>query len=440
MRGLYLHRRFFLCLWIGVFALILAFVFPGLYPWVIWGLTCLGFAWVLDVILLYGYGQALEAWRVVGAKFSNGEDNPVRIQVRSSYPFTVRLRILDELPAEFQLRTLALRFRLPPRGQQGVGYSLRPVKRGSYRFGQIRVFVTSCLSLVERRYSFAKEEEVAVYPSFIAMRKYELLAFASRQSGSGGKKMRVPGISTAFDQIKPYVQGDDPRSVNWKATAKCRRLMVNAYTEERSQQVYCLIDKGRSMQAPFEGMTTLDYAINATLALSNVILKKGDKAGLLTFANRIDSLLKADNRSLQLNRINEALYSQQTHFLESDFELLCTTVSRHVHTRSLLILFTNFDTVSGMKRRLPALKRLADNHLLLLILFENTEIRDVAAEPVSRMRDLYLKVLAGSFVSEKNRIAGELRGVGIYTILTEPRELTLQVINGYLEMKERGLI
>lgn len=440
MKELFLNRRFFIFLWGGVFALLLTYVFPKVYPWVVWALGCGGVVVVADITLLYGFGRAIGAQRIMGDKFSNGEENPVRIRVENRYPFAVRARVVDEAPVEFQERDNSLNFSLSSREQKEAVYFLRPLRRGSYGFGQVRVFVTSRLSLVERRYSFKEEREVAVYPSLVSMRKYELLAFTGQQSGNGIKRMRVAGISTAFEQIKPYVQGDDPRTVNWKATAKCNRLMVNAYTEERSQPVYCVIDKGRTMQAPFRGMTTLDYAINATLALANIILKKGDKAGLLTFSNKAGSLIKADNRRLQLNSISEALYSQQTYYLESDFEQLCITVSRQIHNRSLLILFTNFDTVEGMKRRLPVLRRLTDNHLLLIVLFENTEINRVMAEPACRIRDIYFKALAGSFITEKRRIAHELRNAGIYTILTEPEELTATVINGYLEMKERGLI
>lgn len=317
---------------------------------------------------------------------------------------------------------------------------MRPVKRGVYEFGKIRIFVTSRLSLVERRYSLGTFQEVAVYPSFVQMRKYELMAFTNRQSGNGVKRIRAAGVSTAFEQIKPYVVGDDPRTVNWKATAKCNRLMVNSYTDERSQQVYCVIDKGRTMQSPFKGMSMLDYAINAGLALTNVILKKGDKAGLLTFSNVSGALVKADNRSTQLNKICEALYGQRTHFLESDFEQLCVIADRQIHTRSLLVLFTNFDTLSGMRRHLPALRRLSKSHLLLVVLFEDTALRDVAAESADTIRDVYFKTIAGSFVVEKRKIAQELRHCGIQVVLAPPENLTVNTINSYLELKERGLI
>lgn len=440
MQGLYLHRRFFILLWGSVFAALLAFVFPALYPWVAVWLCLFALCLLADVVMLYGYAKGVEAGRLVGDKFSNGEENPVEICVSNRYPFGVSVRVVDEAPVEFQQRAVSLSFRLLPGKSARQAYSLRPVRRGAYVFGRVRAFVSTPLSLTERCYSFDAGRQVAVYPSFAMMRRYELLAFAGVRNGNGAKKIRVAGVSTAFDQIKPYVQGDDPRTVNWKATAKCNRMMVNSYTEERSQQVYCVIDKGRTMQSPFNGMTTLDYAINTALALSDVILKKGDKAGLLTFSNKPGTVVRADNRMIQLNHLNEALYSQQTDYLETDYEQLCVTVSRYVHTRSLLVLYTNFDTVNGMRRHLPALRRLAKSHLLLVILFENTEINRALFRPAHNMQDLYFKAMVGSFISEKRQIAAELRKSGIYTLLTEPEQLTPNTINIYLELKERGLI
>lgn len=440
MRGLYLHRRFFILLLIGVFASVMAFIFPFLYAWVIWFLFVFGGLVVADMMLLYTWGKAIDAQRTLTDRLSNGEDNPVLIRVESRYPFRVRVRVLDEIPAELQKRDLELRFSLAAGSEAEQTYFLHPVTRGEYAFGRLRIFVSSALSLVERRFSCCEPRKVAVYPSFVAMHKYEIMAFAGMQTGTALKKVRVAAITSSFDQIKPYTQGDDSRAVNWKATAKCNRLMVNAYMEEKSQPVYCVVDKGRTMQAPFLGMTSLDYAINATLALSNVILKKGDKAGLLTFSNKPGTLIRADNRRLQLNHISEALYNQQTHYLESDFEHLYVMASRSLHTRGLFILFTNFDTVSGMKRHMTALKKLARNHLVLLILFENTEINRVVSEKAGNIKDIYFKTIAGSFISEKRRIAAELRKAGIYTLLTEPGELTVNAINGYLELKERGVI
>lgn len=439
MSELFLNRSFFILLLGGVFALLLAYIFPAALPWVAWLLCACGALVVSDVVLLFGFGRALGAGRIVGEKLSNGEQNPVKIWIKNSYPFRVNLRVVDEIPVQFQKRDLSMRFSILPRERKEVEYLVRPVKRGEYGFGYVRIFVTSWFSFVERRYSLGEKQTIAVYPSFIAMRKYELQAFAGRQYGND-KRVRMAGVSTAFDQIKPYVPGDDPRTVNWKATAKCNRMMVNSYMEERSQQVYCLVDKGRTMQSPFNGMTILDYAINATLALSNIILRKGDKAGLFTFSNKAGTMVKADQQAVQLGKISEALYNQRTHYLESDFEQLCLKIARQIPTRSLLILFTNFDTVAGMKRNLPALLRLARTHLLLVILFEDTEVNRMANEPAASMRDIYFKTIAGSFILGKKQIVHELRKAGIHALLTQPENLTVNAINGYLDLKERGLI
>ena len=438
--GFYLHQRFFLVLGAGVFAAILAFIFPVLHVWVLWLLCLWGVALVADLFLLYGFGSRMEAVRSMGEKFSNGDDNPVEVRLENRYPFPVRVRVLDEVPPEFQWRDFRLACKLEAGERTEKVYWLHPVRRGEYVFGKLRVFVSSPLSFIERRYSYGEETSVAVYPSFIAMRRYELLAFTGQHFGNGVKKIRVAGVTTTFDQIKTYVQGDDPRLVNWKATAKCNQLMVNTYTEERSQSIYCVVDKGRTMQSPFNRMTMLDYAINATLALSNIVLKKGDKVGLLTFANKIGTFIKADDRRLQLGHVSEALYSQRTDFLESDFEQLCIAVSRQVHNRSMLVLFTNFETVTGMQRHLPALRRLARSHLVMLVLFENTEVNEVMARPARRLKEIYLQSVAGNFILEKKRIVRELRKAGIHALLTEPEKLTADTINGYLELKEQGRV
>lgn len=439
MNGLYLNRRFFIGWLGGVFAFIAGYIHPALLPWAIWLIGVYGILILVDAVLLFGFGKGIEARRHVADKFSNGENNPVRIEIRNRYPFGVKARVLDESPVEFQRRDTGTTITIPAGIHREIEYDLRPVKRGEYRFGKIRVFVTSRLSFLEKRYSFGEKQPIAVYPSFIAMQKAEILAIAGKQAGEN-RQVRVASVSTTFDQIKTYVPGDDPRTVNWKATAKCNRLMVNSFMEERSQQVYCLVDKGRTMQAPFHGMTVLDYAINATLALSNIILKKGDRAGLLTFSNKVGTLVKAEHRSTQLGRICEALYKQRTNFLESDFEQLCLRVMQQIPTRCLLILFTNFDTVSGMKRRLPALLRLAKTHLLLVVLFEDSEVRQVVEESAVSVKDIYFKTIAGSFILEKKRIASELRKAGIYVLLTQPEQLTPDAVNTYLGLKQRGLI
>jgi uncharacterized protein (DUF58 family) len=282
---------------------------------------------------------------------------------------------------------------------------------------------------------------VPVYPSYIQMRKYELMAISNRLTESGIKKIRRIGHNMEFELIKEYVSGDDFRTINWKATARKSHLMVNHFQDERSQQVYSIIDKGRVMQMPFNGLSLLDYAINASLVISNIAIKKSDKAGILTFQDRVGTTLTASRQNNQMAQILEVLYNQKTAYRESDFSALYAHVRRKITQRSLLLIFTNFESIYGLHRQLPYLKRLSSQHLVVVIFFENTEMTSLLHEPADAdLRKIYYKAIAEKFSYDKKLIVKELAKNGIQAMLTTPEHLTVNTINKYLELKARGMI
>jgi len=272
------------------------------------------------------------------------------------------------------------------------------------------------------------------------MKQLELKAFERITNQDGIKKMRRIGHSYEFEQIKNYVKGDDFRSINWKATSRQNQLMVNSYQDERSQQVYCVIDKSRVMNMPFNELALLDYAINSTLALSNIVLRKYDKVGLLTFSDKLGSVIKADRKAGQLNKITHALYKEKDHKLEANYELLYHAVRRLIPSRSLLLMYTNFESVYALDRVLPMLRRVNRFHLLVVVFFENTEIKDFATQPVATLEGIYTQSVAQKFVSDKQQMVQKLKQYGIQSVLTRPEDLSIDTINKYLELKARGLI
>jgi uncharacterized protein (DUF58 family) len=240
-----------------------------------------------------------------------------------------------------------------------------------------------------------------------------------------------------FEQIKEYVRGDDIRTINWKATARKGSLMVNNYTDEKSQQVYCIIDKGRLMKMPFNELTLLDYAINSTLVLSNVCLQKQDRVGVMTFANKMGSLIAADKKPIQRENILQLLYNQHTAFLESDYEMLYMQIRNRIKHRSLLVLYTNFESLSGLRRQLNYLRSIARHHLLMVVFFENTELHQLSHLNASNIDEVYIKTIAEKFEFEKRLIVKELQKHGILAVLTAPEQLTVNAVNKYLELKAR---
>ncbi len=393
-----------------------------------------------DALALFLNKKGIVAERKLPERFSNGDFNTIEIHFKSHFPFKTFLKITEELPTQFEIRNNQFVHELAPNANNIFRYLIQPLERGEYDFGFCQVFITTNIGLVVRRMATANPDTVKVYPSFVQMRKYALLAQSAQQAEVGSRQLRKIGHSLEFEQIKEYVAGDDIRSVNWKATARKGGLMVNHYVDERSQQVYVILDKGRLMKMPFKELTLLDYAINSTLVLCNVCLHRQDKFGLITFSHKPGTVLPAQRNPIQLSHVLEALYRQQTDFLESDFEKLYLQVRTYVKHRSLLMLFTQFESMGGMKRQLPYLKQLAKHHLLMVVFFENTELSELAAKPVNDLEGIYQKTIAEKFVYEKKMIVKELQQNGILAVLTPPEKLTIQAVNKYLELKSKQAI
>jgi uncharacterized protein (DUF58 family) len=400
-------------------------------------LALLGMVVLVDGLLLFSKKNGFNAERFTTERFSIGDLNKVFLHLKNLYSFPVNVSIIDELPVQFQERNWLRKVRIDPGACHELEYFLRPATRGEYFFGNINIYVQGPLGLVKRRYTFPARQTIKVYPSYVQMRRYQLLAVSNRLQEAGVKRIRKIGHSMEFEQIKEYVRGDDYRTINWKATARKAQLMVNNYTDERSQQIYCLINKGRIMKMPFGGMTLLDHAINASLVLSNVALVKQDKAGLITFAENLDTFLLADKKPTQMNMLLEALYRQKTQFMEPDFEKLFSVIRNRITNRSLLVLFTNFESIESLQREMPALKKMARYHLLLVVFFENTELKSLIERKVASLEGIYIKTIAEKFTYEKRLMVKELHKNGIPSVLTTPENLTVNTVNKYLELKTR---
>ncbi len=441
LHSFFLTPRYFTSLGACVTLFVFGYFFSGIEALAKIALFVLFTLAVLDTLLLYSPRiKTLPASRLVPKRLSNGDDNIITITVENPYPFTASFSVIDELPIQFQKRDFLYQLSMPPGTKKRFAYTLRPTTRGEYHFGNLNIYAQSALSLVSRRFTIQAATMVPTYPSYLQMQRYELLATASRSMELGLKRIRRIGHTLEFERIKNYVIGDDIRTINWKATARRNQLMVNQYQDERSQPIYCLIDMGRVMKMPFEHMTLLDYAINTTLAISNIALKKQDRAGLITFSSKIHSIVPAERRSGQLVKIIQTLYNQDTKFEESDYEMLFITVQRQIHQRALLLLFTNFETLSSMRRHLKYLQHLAARHLLVTIFFENTELHTLLERKIKTLEDAYIKTIAEKFTFEKREIVLELNRHGIQSVLTPPKNLSLSLINKYLELKARGLI
>lgn len=395
---------------------------------------------IADVFLLFNNNVGFEGERKIGKLFSLGDENPVELILQSQYAIPIDIEVFDELPVQFQDRNFGMKISLEPLELKKIKYNLRPVSRGTYTFNHINVIVNSILGLVSRRIVMMEPQSVPVYPSIIQMKQYELIAFAKISTHDGIKKVRRLGHSYEFEQIKSYVQGDDFRSINWKATGRRNQLMVNQYDDERAQQIYCIIDKSHSMKMPFNGLSLLDYAINSSLMISNIVIKKDDKAGLITYSSKIGTTLKAEKSPTQLKKILHALYNEKEFMIQADYELMYRAVRNVIKSRSLIFLYLNFESEYALERALPILKRINKFHLLVVMIFENTELIDYTRKEAEFMRDIYTQTISQELIINKKNMVKKLAKYGIQTILSKPEDLSINTLNKYLELKQKGRI
>jgi uncharacterized protein (DUF58 family) len=395
---------------------------------------------IVDAILLFNSSTRLIAKRNVQKTFSLGDENIIFIEIENRSSLRLQIQLADELPEQFQRRDFSFNFFLKKGEKKKITYTLRPLTRGIYHFGNINILFASFIGLLQRRLILPSETTAAVYPSVLQMKQYELKALSRISTQEGIKRLRRIGHSYEFEEIKAYVGGDDYRSINWKASGRRQSLMVNQYEDERSQQIYCVIDRSRAMKMPFNGLSLLDYAVNSSLVISNIALLKSDKAGLLTFADKIQTFLKAERHRTQLHNILEALYAQREEAREANFELLYQAARYYMKGRSLLFLYTNFESQYALERVLPILRRINRLHLLVVIFFQNTEIEDFSKRSVNSLLDIYDQTIATKFLVEKNQLLTELNRYGIQSIYTRPEDLSINTVNKYLEFKSRGMI
>lgn len=393
-----------------------------------------------DFVQLKKLSGGITGKRDVHEKLSLGDEQEINYLFENENDKEVSIEIFDELPFQFQQRTRLAIIDLAPHASKNLIHKIRPLERGVYHFGKLNVFISLARpGFLQKKVLCEKSESVKVYPSIIQMKQYALYVFSQYARNYGIRQVRTVGDNDEFEHIRNYAVGDNIRSINWKATARSRQLMVNQFQDSRSQEVYCVIDKGRSMYMPFNGLSLLDYAINTSLVISNIVLQKYDKSGLITFSDKVDDIVKAASHPRQIERISEHLYAQKSDFNVSSYKQLHNVLMNKISSRSILFLISNFDSMVDLQRQIPFLKQVARKHLLIVISFINSELVQEKPEQATSKQEVYMESILDQMLTEKEEIMKYLSGFGIQYILTKPEDLSVNVINKYLEIKSKRM-
>lgn len=374
--------------------------------------------------------------RIAPSVLSIGKPNPITLELRSLSRRKLAVQVTDDLWDTADSADLPLRVDLPARGRETVRYRVVPSKRGAHHFGDHHVRHLSPLGLWIRQVTIPAESKVKVYPDVQAVRAYELMARQDRDP-SALRASRKRGGESEFERLREYRRGDEFRSIDWKATGRRQKLISREYQLESNQNVLFLLDAGRLMTAQAEGLSLFDHALNATLMLSHVAARGGDRVGLLAFAEEIKSYAPPAGGAGAARQIVQAGYDLHPDLVETNYAAAFEHVGLRVRKRSLVVLFTQVVDDVAAADLLKLMRGVMPRHLPLMVLLRDMDI-DALVEGAGV--DPYVKGAAAELSSFRDRLVRDLKTHGALVLDVAPGQLTPQLINRYLEIKARHLL
>jgi len=412
----------------------------GSSPLVIWP----AMIYLALVLVLFGLD-----WRLSGdpkrftlrreheTRLSLGENNPILLHFYNPTLKKVDIWVRDEPPEAFQAGVEVRNAQVAPQSQWETTYSLRPLRRGDYRFGDLNLRWRSPLGLLLRQARFPAGEAVKVYPNLRNIQRYDLLLKRNRLQEMGLRQARQLGEGTEFERLREYLPDDDFRRIDWKATSRRNRPITIEYQTERSQNVMSVIDTGRMMQSPVEQIAKLDYVINAVLLLSYVASGKGDKVGLMTFADEVGAYLNPHTGRGQFYRMLETLYAVEAQPVEPDYRKALSYLTVKQRKRALVVIFTDLSGEIGLKSLINHASLLTRTSLPLVVTISDPDILAAANQAPDDSLKVYQRATATQLLEDRQVILNSLNQQGILTLDVPANHLTSAVINRYLALKGR---
>ena len=366
-----------------------------------------------------------------------GAENRISLTVASSFPRPVRVSgAADNLCSRFfGISGGDMSGEIPAMGERVFGYTAIPRKRGSFVSDGVRIGVRGVLGFCEKRFEIKSPADYKVYPNVRDLSRYRLVMMR-RLRERGDKIVRAHGGGTEFERLRDYVEGDDHRKINWLATARERKLVVNNYQAERNQPVFILLDTGRPLSYEAGGMKKLDYSINAALILADIVNQNGDKCGLVVFNRETGAFIRPGNSLAHRNLLMETLYHAESSRDTSDYENVFIELGRRHSRRSLIFLFSDFETAGEARDMTKSLTLLTRRHVVVSILMKNAFAEAAAGlSPAKSPDEIYLKGAACDYLAERRRIIRILNRNGAACVESRPDEFALTAVNKYLELK-----
>jgi uncharacterized protein (DUF58 family) len=382
------------------------------------------------------FSCAREIGRIASLRMSH----PVTLTVSNRSARTLEVSVRDDVPEGCSGAPGEFVLRLPPRSRSIAKYELRPGRRGAFRLENVYLRVASRMKLWQRYLTFSEAHDLHVYPDMRQLREYALLARSNRLSLLGVRRTRRIGQDNEFERLRDYTLDDNYKHIEWRSTARRGKLTVKDFQANQSQRVIFLVDCGRMMTATSQNLSLLDHALNAALMLSYVALRRGDAVGMLCFADGIERYVPPRSGMKQMNRLLHGSFDRFARMVESRYDDAFVYLRTHCPKRSLVVLLTNVVDEVNANQVSQYLTSLVRRHLPLAVLLRDRTVFDAAyAEPLGDDA-LYRAAAANEIVAWRAGVIADLEMAGVLSLDVFPDQLTVPLVNRYLEIKARHLL
>ena len=411
---------------------------------VIVGATAVLIAALIDFVVL-PTRRSLSVTRTFPSRAGLGESVEGTYSVASSWRWPATLKLRDELPTALSGSVAPMPAFLPPASRIDVPLRVVPMVRGEHALGRIALRSQSPIGLLGTRDVFVPDDHVLVLPSIANVRRFRLLAIQHKLQSAGVRVLKRRGDGRAFAGLRDYVPGDDPRHIDWKATARRAKHIVREYSVEQSQSVFTLIEAGRSMTQMAGDFSRFEHALSAALVLTDVAATTGDRVGALVFDDRVRAFVGAQRGRAALGAIRTALIPVRPSMTEPDYAGAFRHLSTHQRRRALIVFFTDAIDVRASRALIAYVTRSAARHLVVVVALRNDALFDATAirPPLGgREKELALfeSAAAEELVAARREALERMRSAGVTVLDVSPQSMTAAVINRYLEIKARGAL
>ncbi len=388
----------------------------------------------LDALLLPRV-RHLNIQRHLPERLSVGHPTPMTLDVQNRMRRSAQIQLAEDCPPEMEVSPGLCEAML--RGGETVRFACRLTvrQRGAHRLGPVFVRILPAGGLLYRQFTMDLEAEVQVFPNLVNVRKSELLARRGASAEQGLARLRQIGQGSEFESLRPYIRGDEMSRIEWKATARRGTLIVKNYEPERQQSILVAIDVGRATAGEFQGLSRVDYLVNATLMLAFVALRQRDQFSLLAFSDKIESYLPPISGIKNLEQVARALYQLQPRLVESDYGAACRFLGLKNRKRSLLCMMTDIIDRQASDILIAYMARFACYHLPLAVTLSNTDLQHLAHQPLGGCDDLHSKAVACDILSAREEALVSMRRKGVSVLDVPPNRLTPELINRYTLIK-----